>query len=213
MQGKAHFLFGLTTAIATPIFLSQKFGTPEDIGCFSIMCIAGSLLPDIDNVESKVSVRCPIISKIVNKIFGHRNFIHSILNLILIYIIYKLELLYCPNIYMGSSLILLTIVLVKMLVRKKRILKSILAFMFISYILKFIGYGYLYIVPGLITGMAGHLFLDLFTIKGVPLFYPIKKNISLRKEPFGSPVEFLIAIVYCLMYVETLYIWNYTGAL
>ena len=114
---------------------------------------------------------------------------------------------------MGSSLILLTIVLVKMLVRKKRILKSILAFMFISYILKFIGYGYLYIVPGLITGMAGHLFLDLFTIKGVPLFYPIKKNISLRKEPFGSPVEFLITIVYCLMYVETLYIWNYTGAL
>ena len=214
MQGKAHFLFGLTTAIATPILLSQKFETPADVGCFSVMCIAGALLPDIDNIESKVSYRCPIISKIVNKIFGHRGFIHSILHLLLIYIIYKIELLFFPNIYMGSSLILLTLILFKMLFKRKRLFRNLLACFIIGPIITYIAYGYLYILPGFIAGIAGHLFLDLFTTEGIPPLYPIiKKTISLKNRPSGQPTEFITAIFYCLAYIGIIYIWKMAGAL
>ncbi|MBS3159964.1 metal-dependent hydrolase [Candidatus Woesearchaeota archaeon] len=43
---------------------------------FSTILVISSLLPDIDSSKSKISI--PIISRLIENIFGHRRFFHSI---------------------------------------------------------------------------------------------------------------------------------------
>ncbi|MFD1067850.1 metal-dependent hydrolase [Oceanobacillus locisalsi] len=78
MTGKTHIMAGITatTAIAAVTDTYQ----PE---WFIAAGAAGGLLPDICHSGSKIGRRFPVVSKIVNALFGHRTFTHSLLFLAL----------------------------------------------------------------------------------------------------------------------------------
>lgn len=51
------------------------------------MSVLGELAPDIDTVNSTISLRIPIIPKIINRKFGHRGLLHSPLFLVLSWLV------------------------------------------------------------------------------------------------------------------------------
>lgn len=86
MQGKNHLLFGtgagITSALVHMSMLdSGMFGKTfiGAVGC----CMLGSVFCDLDNPKSMVGSKLKIISKPINKLFGHRTFLHSLLPLVL----------------------------------------------------------------------------------------------------------------------------------
>ena len=47
-------------------------------------------------------------------------------------------------------------------------------------------------------GMASHLLLDMFNIKGIPLFYPMKKRFHLAKIKTGGSIDAFLSIVFAI---------------
>lgn len=79
MTGKTHMMAGIaaTTAI---VAITDEY-QPE---WFIAAGAVGGLLPDICHSGSKIGRRFPVLSKVVNTIFGHRTFTHSLLFLTLL---------------------------------------------------------------------------------------------------------------------------------
>lgn len=74
MKGKIHLGLGIFIGISSTVALN----TSMIDGClFVASTMIGSLLPDIDLPNSKISQKIPIIPTLINKCFGHRGFIHS----------------------------------------------------------------------------------------------------------------------------------------
>jgi len=90
MLFKTHLLFALFVSL-----LLMKF---FDFGIlFLLFVLIGSLIPDIDNVESFLGRKYRIISGPVEFIFGHRGLLHSIypvLGLVILYFIFKTKLVF-----------------------------------------------------------------------------------------------------------------------
>ncbi|GEN89139.1 metal-dependent hydrolase [Oceanobacillus sp. FSL W8-0428] len=82
MTGKTHIMAGIT--VTTAIVAITDAYQPE---WFIAAGAAGGLLPDICHSGSKIGRRFPAISKIINTIFGHRTFTHSLLFLALVALI------------------------------------------------------------------------------------------------------------------------------
>ena len=75
MNGKTHLSFGLGTAVLSAGVL---YGNELPQGCLLMAsCIFGSLFPDMDNHKSMLGSKAPLISRTVNKMFGHRGLIHA----------------------------------------------------------------------------------------------------------------------------------------
>lgn len=72
MMGRTHIAFGILIGI---IFLPISKINPY---LFIGITIIGSLLPDIDCPNSKISKKAQTISKTIHAIFGHRGFFHTI---------------------------------------------------------------------------------------------------------------------------------------
>ncbi|WP_080874463.1 metal-dependent hydrolase [Oceanobacillus timonensis] len=79
MTGKTHIMAGI--AATTAIVAITDAYQPE---WFIAAGAAGGLLPDICHSGSKIGRRFPAVSKIVNSLFGHRTFTHSLLFLALL---------------------------------------------------------------------------------------------------------------------------------
>jgi len=71
------FLGHLLLGILAYLIGNQFFSGGNEFIFFGLVLL-GSLLPDIDEENSKISKWFWIIGKIVGKIFSHRGFIHSI---------------------------------------------------------------------------------------------------------------------------------------
>jgi len=78
MTGKTHIMAGITATTAI-VAITDAY-QPE---WFIAAGAAGGLLPDICHSGSKIGRRFPGISKVVNSLFGHRTFTHSLLFLAL----------------------------------------------------------------------------------------------------------------------------------
>ncbi|KMY32879.1 membrane protein [Lysinibacillus xylanilyticus] len=78
MQGNTHIVGGITASLA---FAQISNDNPLVLVGAGVI---GALLPDICHGGSKIGRKFPIISKIVNTMFGHRSFTHSLLFLFLI---------------------------------------------------------------------------------------------------------------------------------
>ncbi|RPJ94477.1 metal-dependent hydrolase [Rummeliibacillus sp. TYF005] len=78
MTGNTHILGGIASSLA---FAQITHYDPIILVGASVF---GALLPDICHTGSKIGRTFPIISKIVNTLFGHRSITHSLLFLILI---------------------------------------------------------------------------------------------------------------------------------
>ncbi len=78
MLGKTHIVGGVAAslAIAQVAHLDPLIMTGAGI--------VGALLPDICHGGSLIGRKMPVLSKVINTLFGHRSFTHSILFLLLI---------------------------------------------------------------------------------------------------------------------------------
>lgn len=86
MQYKTHVALSITIGIAALDFFPSM--EPELL-LYSGGLILGGLLPDIDHMRSKIGRVLPILSKIINGLFGHRAFFHSLLFIALLSIILR----------------------------------------------------------------------------------------------------------------------------
>ncbi|MGE7921370.1 metal-dependent hydrolase [Viridibacillus sp. NPDC093762] len=81
MTGNTHILGGITAGLA---FAQISNYDPLVLIGSSVV---GALIPDICHSGSKIGRTFRITSKIVNKIFGHRSFTHSLLFLLLMSVV------------------------------------------------------------------------------------------------------------------------------
>lgn len=91
MKGKSHLTCGLIAGIGcAAISLKFKNISPTQFVSIAACSSAASLLPDIDMPNSKLGKKFGFISKIINKLFGHRTITHTFLWIIpLIILLYK----------------------------------------------------------------------------------------------------------------------------
>lgn len=84
MTGKTHLTAGMLAAV----YISKKTNLPfnDVITCCSLSSL-GALFPDIDLASSKLGSKVKIISKPINKFFGHRTFFHAPIIYTIVYII------------------------------------------------------------------------------------------------------------------------------
>lgn len=78
MTGKTHLIGGATASAAYVAITNH----PDPISIFGAG-LAGAVIPDICHGGSKIGRKFPILSKIINIIFGHRTFTHSLIFLVL----------------------------------------------------------------------------------------------------------------------------------
>ena len=78
MTGKTHIIGGIAASLAYAQFTNHDPLIMVGAG------IIGALLPDICHGGSKIGKTLPILSKIINALFGHRTFTHSLLFLVII---------------------------------------------------------------------------------------------------------------------------------
>lgn len=78
MTGKTHILGGIAASLAVAHTANENPLVMVGAG------IVGALLPDICHSGSLIGKKFPIISRIINMIFGHRTFTHSLLFLVLV---------------------------------------------------------------------------------------------------------------------------------
>lgn len=84
MRGGAHRLMGI--ALGGIIISVVKPVLPAAV-VVVITSVWGEMTPDIDTVNSTISLRIPIIPKIINRKFGHRGLLHSPLFLVLSWLV------------------------------------------------------------------------------------------------------------------------------
>ena len=83
MNYKAHFTAGVITGVGVSI-AAYHFQYHLSPILITVPAIIGSVLPDIDHPKSYLGRRLPLLSKIINHVFGHRTFTHSLLFCIII---------------------------------------------------------------------------------------------------------------------------------
>jgi inner membrane protein len=81
MTGKTHIIGGIAAGLA---FAQMTNYNPILLTGAGVI---GAVLPDICHGGSKIGRTFPLISKIINLLFGHRSFTHSLLFLFLISIL------------------------------------------------------------------------------------------------------------------------------
>lgn len=78
MTGKTHIIGGIAASLAYAQFANHDPLIMVGAG------IIGALLPDICHGGSKIGRKLPLLSKLINVIFGHRTFTHSLLFLVIV---------------------------------------------------------------------------------------------------------------------------------
>ena len=77
MTGKTHIIGGLAASLAFAQVTSYDPVLLVGAG------VIGAILPDICHGGSKVGRAFPVVSKVINVLFGHRSFTHSLLFLVI----------------------------------------------------------------------------------------------------------------------------------
>ena len=78
MTGKTHIVGGIAASLAYAQFTNHDPIIMLGAG------VIGALLPDICHSGSKIGRKLPLLSKLINMLFGHRTFTHSLLFLVII---------------------------------------------------------------------------------------------------------------------------------
>ena len=78
MTGNTHIVGGIAASLAYAQFSNQDPIIMLGAG------VIGALLPDICHSGSKIGRKLPLLSKLMNKVFGHRTFTHSLLFLVIV---------------------------------------------------------------------------------------------------------------------------------
>ncbi len=97
MMFVTHLLFGILSGYTFSGFLG--FGSSA---LFIAVAAAASALPDIDHVSSKIGRKLPPFSVVINFLFSHRGFMHSVFPPLLLYFaIYRMSNLAAASVLVG----------------------------------------------------------------------------------------------------------------
>ena len=78
MRWKQHLAFGAACGLSIGIMLYDGPNVQmTQRAAFAAACCLGSLFPDIDIPESTIGRCVHPLSRVINRIFGHRGFVHS----------------------------------------------------------------------------------------------------------------------------------------
>lgn len=83
MMYKTHLVFGIFVGL---IYMSL-FAVPGDKYLFLSYVGLASLFPDIDHKESRIGNKIRPLNLLIERLFGHRGFFHSIFPAIILYFI------------------------------------------------------------------------------------------------------------------------------
>lgn len=83
MMYKTHLVFGIFIGIIYILL----FGVSDKYLFLSIVALA-ALFPDIDHANSKIGSKVKPISWLIQNVFGHRGFFHSIFPAVILYFIF-----------------------------------------------------------------------------------------------------------------------------
>lgn len=83
MMYKTHLVFGIFIGIVYMLL----FGVSDKYLFLSFVAIA-SLFPDIDHENSKIGQKIKPVSWLIQNVFGHRGFFHSIFPAIILYFVF-----------------------------------------------------------------------------------------------------------------------------
>lgn len=154
MVATTHQIFGFLVGLITISIFNFIGFMPTyfwETILFFLFVLFGSLLPDFDNPKSKLGRKVPFLSYPMYWLFGHRTFTHSLLFVIITWMVTKIIVVLC-------------------------------------------GANDLY-TWAITSGVLSHIMGDMVTKKGVPLFYPMKKNIRFFMTfKTGGTVEKLVAV-------------------
>lgn len=162
MTGKTHMAIGVVTTLS----LSMNQSIENQILMVTAAAI-GSLIPDLDHPKAKLNQKFLLFK---NDFFRFLSYFS--ISLILFYMYFHFN-----SKFFGLFGI---VVLLVGLSTHRSFTHSILGFLAMSYITKIITstFNLDIIYSGFMIGYGLHLLADFFTVKGIQLFYPIKKNIS-----------------------------------
>lgn len=187
MTGKTH------TAIGMAIGLTLAFKKPIE-SQFAIISasILGALIPDLDHPKGELNQKLLLI----NNNF-YKTAFYLILGFMFMYLyVEKRNPLF---ILMGLFSFALAIS------RHRSFTHSILGLILFTAIIRLtiMEYGLFSMYKGFILGYISHLILDLFSSKGIRLFYPMKANIKFpikfKNNGIGEKTIFILLILYCLL--------------
>ncbi len=90
MRSNTHILLGILAGSVYYAYFPVK-GLVLQI-LFSLALIFGVLLPDIDEAHSTIGQKVGFISKLIQKIFKHRGFFHSVWMILILYVLFAFVL-------------------------------------------------------------------------------------------------------------------------
>lgn len=96
MNGRCHKIVGTLTGITAALYIASPLPKLIAVPVCAISSGVGSLLPDIDKTNTKISNKTPIISTIVENTLGHRGIIHTPFIAMIISAIVSITLLKYP---------------------------------------------------------------------------------------------------------------------
>ena len=195
----------------------------------------GSLLPDLDHPNSIISKKLKPVSKAVREFAHHRGITHTLLGWIIFGIISfiisylsmnflqqninyyeKITIAIICGLIISSSIAFIFNSLNKYthVIKKKEIRKISIIGFFFGVILALVfnnnvlGYIPVYLL-GMFLGYGIHILYDMFTVSGVPFFYPFtKESFRFSKFKTGGIIEIIasaISIVIALLALYTLF--------
>lgn len=180
MTGKTHIAIGITAALAV------SSNQPVENRLILVLVSAiSSLIPDLDHPKGKLNQKILLINNNFYRILFYLS-----LGFISICLYYLMEIK--AFLYLGIISFLIGIS------SHRGFTHSIIGFLISLTIIKLCmgNFGVEYIYTGFTIGYVLHILADLFTIKGVKLFYPLKNNISFPiKIRTNSKIENIIFIL------------------
>lgn len=186
MTGKTHIATGIAAA------LTISYGQPlENQAVIVLVSAISSLIPDLDHPKGKINQKILL----VKNNFYRVSFYVSV-GIVFTYLYYLSKLKFLLFLGIGSFLVGIS--------SHRGFTHSIVGFLASTTIVSLgkLDYGLDSVYSGFIIGYFLHIVADLFTSKGVKLFYPLNNKISfpitIKTNSKFEKILFRLLVIYCV---------------
>ena len=186
MTGKTHIAIGIAAA------LTISYGQPlENQSVIVLVSAISSLIPDLDHPKGKINQKILLV-----KNNFYRVSFYVLVGIVFTYLYYLSKLKFLLFLGIGSFLVGIS--------SHRGFTHSIVGFLASTTIVSLgkLDYGLDSIYSGFIIGYFLHIVADLFTSKGVKLFYPLNNKISfpitIKTNSKFEKILFRLLVIYCV---------------
>jgi inner membrane protein len=186
MTGKTHIAIGIAAA------LTISYGQPlENQSVIVLVSAISSLIPDLDHPKGKINQKILLV-----KNNFYRVSFYVLVGIVFTYLYYLSKLKFLLFLGIGSFLVGIS--------SHRGFTHSIVGFLASTTIVSLgkLDYGLDSIYSGFIIGYFLHIVADLFTSKGVKLFYPLNNKISFpitfKTNSKFENILFRLLVIYCV---------------